>query len=301
MEDNLVSIGELDVLDGIISKQHFLRIARLSGWIIKIKGRAFVEKSFLDNFIKERALLEERTKVFFTCLDLSQAMGVGLPTVREWVKAGLVKAKMFKYQYYIEPKEFNRVVGMRTLNQLAKELGVSKKAIQGAIESRKIRTLLFGKWPKIPKEEVERVKKLFQEGKIFQIAKRKVERRVLNAMAQNSNAIFNEKEFGSSFDALPFDKKKNLILLAKKGDEKAINLLLKFFRVVVEVEASNFARAFGQRAEINELTQYGLFGIMQAIENYPNFEVDFVGYVRVYIRWTIRKNFYKDITELVPL
>ncbi|MDO8524466.1 MAG: hypothetical protein Q7R99_02455 [bacterium] len=300
MSEILVPIVGIEkILVGVVSKHHFIRIANANGWIKKIDKRRFVNQDVLDKFLEERETCEKIKHEFFTTKDLAIAKGVTEGTVREWVKGGLVKAVMYKYQYYIEPIEFDRIIGMKTFREVAGLLSISKKALEAAHEKGRIKATKFFSVLVIDKEEYERIKKDVEAGKMFRISKWKGQRKSLNEFAQKLEVSeFNLLEYqNKKFSELSIKQKETLILSAKSGENDAINLILNMMKNRIEIESATAIKRW-RRVEMEECLHYGQIGVLQAIVNYPNFEVDFEAYARVYARWAIFKNIVKDLSEV---
>lgn len=249
-----------------------------------------------------KLIYEEKIRHWFTVKDVVRASGLTKYQVHEWIRRGWIKAEMSKWTYFIAPGEFDDVVSRKTLKELAVLLDIPLSAVTMAKEKKRIKAeslCLNGKVARIvvPGNEVIRITKAKDE--IFRIVRNRQLRRELNSEANsypyNLNVL--NKYSGKKFSELEVPQQKNLIMAAKKGENTAREILMEQLYQKISIQANILSKKF--RVKRSDCINYGRIGVLEAIEKYPDFKVDFVGYANVYIHWSIFNNIINDFSEII--
>ncbi len=253
-------------------------------------------KDVVDCFVRIEFERQIRQK-WFTTQQLAKEKNVSIETVREWIRKGCVAAKMSRFQYYISPQEFHRVCSLKKISELAMVLNVSKRAIRSQHENGMIITERFNGSIVISDREVAQLVVVTKNGTMFKHSRNKIRRGKLQRIANNSSIsagqieIFRDRKFGD----LTVKDRQRLILAAKKGIKIAKEIIVGQLEYKVQQIGRQGAQ-YGIPAK--DCAHYARVGIIEAIEKYPDFEVDFIGYACVYMKWTVFRNTTMDFKQI---
>lgn len=221
-------------------------------------------------------------------------------TVNDWVRRKLIQSEMSRHFYYIPPFELERVKSYKTTKEVAKLLEIKLKTFINELHAMKQLGIIiedFSGNVVISLQEVDKLKSLIKEGKMFSRVEDNKKRAELASVIESQLGYYLDR-FEQlkliNFEELTFDEQHDVIMSAKSHNDKIFNYFVAYFHARIKKYAAIAIWRFGKDAHsYDDCYQFGLLGLLEAIRLYTD-QKDFIGYACKHIKWQIHKRIQEE-------